>query len=61
MPKCLYCNETLEFDNTWDETQDGDFITQYVSGHCPICETEYEWREHYSYTHFTNLKEIEEE
>ena len=58
MPRCT-CGEELEFDTDTDLWVDGDTATMVSHGHCPKCEKQYKWLDHYELTDWSKLEEIE--
>lgn len=59
MPKCT-CGEELEFDTTDTDTDlwaDGDVVIMVSYGHCPKCGKKYRWLDHYTLSHWDELKE----
>lgn len=59
---CPHCGEDLVEDECYDTCFERDFITKdfivnYIAGHCPTCEKEFQWVEVYE---FAGADEIEE-
>lgn len=57
MPECPICKEELEFVDNFDFWVDGDIIEMKSLGKCPKCGKEYKWKDLYTYSHFTDLRE----
>lgn len=54
--ECLKCGASIEWDNTYDsDTCDNKHI-EYCIGHCPECDTIYNWQEIYKFEGQENLK-----
>jgi len=55
---CPHCGATLEEDDCYDTSFDGDTATRYIVGHCPKCEREYQWKEIFDYAGCDELTEV---
>ena len=55
--KCLHCGAIIEADDCIDLSNEGDYILAKMTGHCPECETEYTWKEEYTYSESFSLEE----
>ena len=55
--KCLHCGTIIEADDCIDLSHEGDYILAKMTGHCPECETEYTWKEEYTYSESYKLEE----
>lgn len=42
-PLCPHCKAELELDDTYDMDYDEEGIILRQVGHCPNCDTEYQW------------------
>ena len=54
---CPNCSEELMEDECYDTDFGSDYIRNFISGHCPECEKEFQWIEIYE---FIEAEEIEE-
>ena len=54
---CPHCDAELEQDECFDTRFEEDSITNYIAGHCPTCDKEFQWVESYA---FESIDEIEE-
>ena len=55
---CPNCGTELEQDECYDTHSEGDFIANYMIGHCPSCEKEFQWVEVYDYTGVDEIEEV---
>ena len=59
--KCPYCGCDLIEDEDYDLTCEGDYVLEYVVGHCEECEREFQWMNRYDYVSFGDLRELPKE
>ena len=58
--KCTKCGCDLEKDFTIDVNDEGSYICCVEAGHCPECNTKYQWTEYFEFDRIDNLMESEE-
>ena len=59
-PQCPSCKVNLVEDDvidTYTGLDDGG-LDLFCVGHCPRCNKEYEWRQHFTPSHFYGTKEL---
>ena len=56
-PICPKCKEEILWQEVISMYYDDEGVYSKVRGECLKCGTEYEWTEHYEFSHNTNLKE----
>ncbi len=54
-PSCLNCGAELVEDDVYDHSDHDD----YCVGHCPECDTEYQWVSVYKFVKHTDLQVID--
>lgn len=54
---CPHCDEELVQDECYDTHFEEEYIVNYIAGHCPMCDKEFQWVEVYE---FAGANEIEE-
>lgn len=57
MPECPYCKIELEIDTPYDQETEISDIIVFNIGYCPKCGKFFKWRDHFTFSHFTDLKE----
>ena len=61
MPNCPYCNNSsLQYDDQYDEYDNGRTIFKYWRGTCLTCGRHYSWCEKYDFIDFYDFKEEKE-
>lgn len=55
---CPHCGEELIQDECYDTTFEGEYIANYITGHCPNCEKEFQWVEVYNYAGVDEIEEV---
>ena len=56
---CPRCGEGLVQDECFNTVFDIEFIANYISGHCPTCEKEFQWVEVYNYVGVEDIEEVD--
>ena len=55
---CSNCGAELEQDECYDTNFEGSFIANYIAGHCPNCNKEFQWVEVYDYKGVEEIEEV---
>lgn len=55
---CPHCGEELIQDECYDTNFEGEYIANYIAGHCPTCEKEFQWVEVYNYAGVDEIEEV---
>ena len=59
--KCTKCGCELETDDTIDISHEGSYIDCFVIGHCPKCNTNYQWTEYFEFDRIGYLIESDDD
>lgn len=55
---CPNCGAELEQDECYDTQFGDDCITNFMAGHCPTCDKEFQWVEVYDYAGVEDIEEV---
>ena len=55
---CPNCGAELEQDECYDTQFGDDCITNFMTGHCPTCDKEFQWVEVYDYAGVEDIEEV---
>jgi hypothetical protein len=55
---CPNCGEELTQDECYDTHFEQEYIANFIAGHCPNCEKEFQWVEVYNYAGVDEIEEV---
>ena len=55
---CPHCSEELVKDDCYNIDVEDNYITIYITGHCPMCKKEFQWVEGFNFAGADEIKEV---